>query len=526
MGHAPLRGMHSAVLGAAAVVALSLCTSTAGQERRRIGGEAAVPTHLKDGDELKRSPAALVAYGKTLFSANWTDEDGAGRPQTTGTGEPLADPSRPLRGVRAFNRVSGPDANSCRGCHNSPFAMAGGSGDFVAVGLELAERFDFVTFDRRNPGETSLAAIGNARATPGLSGAGYIEMLARQLTGELQRTRDTLRPGQSARLVASGVPFGTLARRRDGSWNTDAVEGLPAQSLQTKSAAGKPSLIVHPWRQSASVASLRDLTTVSYNRHLGIQPTERFGIGTDPDGDGVVDEMTAADVTAVVLFQATLPAPGRVIPNDPEVERAIAAGEGLFDRIQCTACHVPALRLTQKHLLYSEPGPFNTHTPRRVAPRSVQVDLTSADLPAPRLTPAADDPGSVDVPAYTDFKLHDITDPADALAAEPLDMNQPAGSPQRARGNRRFLTRRLWGVGNQSPYFHHGQFTTIRRAVLAHAGEALPQRIAFERLDPAGQDAVIEFLKSLQVLPPSATARVVDEHGRPKVWPRASPVSK
>ena len=33
-------------------------------------------------------------------------------------------------------------------------------------------------------------------------------------------------------------------------------------------------------------------------------------------------------------------------------------------------------------------------------------------------------------------------------------------------------------------------------------------------------DAVIEFLKSLQVLPPGTRALVVNEQGRPKEWPR------
>jgi hypothetical protein len=501
-----------------------LCAAIAGQERR-IGQEAAVPHHLKDGDEFRMPLAALIDYGRELFTANWTDEDGAGRPLTKGTGEPLADPSRPLRGTRAFNRVSGPDANSCRGCHNTPFGIAGGSGDFVTVGLELAERFDFVTFDRRDPSESSLAAIGNARATPGLFGAGYLEMLARQMTAELQHTRDSLQPGQSKHLAASGISFGTLARRRDGTWTTDAVEGLPPQSLRTASASMKPSLLIQPWRQSASVASLRELTNTAYNQHLGIQTTERFGAGADPDGDGIVDEMTGADVTAVVLFAATLPVPGRVIPNDPAIERAVASGERIFDRIGCTTCHVPSLRLNRKSWIYSEPGPYGPRGDlRRGGARAVQVDLASAVLPQPRFAPASGDPNVIDVPAYTDFKLHDITDPADALAAEPLDMNQPPGSPARTKGNRKFLTRRLWGVGNQSPYFHHGLFTTIRTAILAHAGEAREQRTAFEGLDQGERDAVIEFLKSLQVLPPSTTSLVVDEHGRPKVWPRPGPI--
>jgi CxxC motif-containing protein (DUF1111 family) len=106
------------------------------------------------------------------------------------------------------------------------------------------------------------------------------------------------------------------------------------------------------------------------------------------------------------------------------------------------------------------------------------------------------------VPAYTDFKLHDITDPPDETAQEPLDLNQPPGSKRFIAGNRRFLTRRLWGVGNQPPYWHDGRFMTMREAVLAHAGEAVESRQAFQSLPKPEQDELIEFLKSLQDLPP------------------------
>jgi hypothetical protein len=491
--------------------------------RPTVGGELAVPRHLEDGEELSAPILMVIAHGKTLFSANWTDQDGAGRPLTTGAGEPLADPSNPLRHARGFNRLSGPDANSCQGCHNKPHGIAGGAGDFVTSGIEQAERLDFVTFDRAAPiAPQSLATLGNLRSTPGLFGAGYIEMLAREMTHELQQTRDTIQPGQSKPLVSKGVSFGTLARRRDGSWDTSRVEGLPPQSL-SGARGGPPPLIIRPWHQSGTVVSLREFTNKAYNRHHGIQTSERFGADADADGDGVVNEMTRADVTAVTLFQATLPVPGRVIPNDPAVQRAIAGGERVFSTIGCATCHVPALRLNRRGWRYSEPGPYNpSGTLRSGEARVVEVDLTSAALPQPRLMPSSGDPNGIDVPAYSDFKLHDITDPADVAAREPLDMNQPPGSPEAAAGNRRFITPRLWGVGNQAPYFHHGLFTTMREAVLAHAGEALAQRRAFQRLAADEQDALIEFLKSLQVLRPSSRSLIVDERGESKRWPPAA----
>src|SRR5262249_62011402 len=84
-----------------------------------IGREVAVPVHLQDGQEFLLPLDRLLAHGKLLFNANWTEQEGGGRPLTKGTGRPLSDPSQPLTGRRAFNRLSGPDANSCFGCHNA-----------------------------------------------------------------------------------------------------------------------------------------------------------------------------------------------------------------------------------------------------------------------------------------------------------------------------------------------------------------------------------------------------------------------
>lgn len=118
------------------------------------------------------------------------------------------------------------------------------------------------------------------------------------------------------------------------------------------------------------------------------------------------------------------------------------------------------------------------------------------------------------VPAYTDLKLHDITTGPDDPNAEPVDMNDTF-----VKQNRRFLTKKLWGAANEPPYFHHGKFTTLREAVLAHSGEGLASRQAFEALPDEGKNALIEFLKSLQVLAPGTKSLVVDEHGKAKEWP-------
>ena len=97
-------------------------------------------------------------------------------------------------------------------------------------------------------------------------------------------------------------------------WDTSKVEGLPRMSLVAPTPIDRPTLIIRPWHQAGNVVSLREFTNNAFNHHHGIQTTERFGRDTDPDGDGFINEMTRADVTAVSVFQATLAVPGRVIP--------------------------------------------------------------------------------------------------------------------------------------------------------------------------------------------------------------------
>ncbi len=493
-------------------------------QRPALGSEVSVTNRLADGEELQRSIPQLINIGAELFNAMWTVEEGGGRPLTKGTGAPLADPNSPLTFPRNFNRISAPDANSCGGCHNLP--RSGGGGDIVTNVFVLGQRFDFATFDptdgmltrgalQEDGAAATLDEIANSRATVGMFGSGYIEMLARQMTFALQAQRNSLAPGQSVALQAKGVSFGTLSRSVDGTWDTSLVEGLPAPSTETDGSSA-PSLVIMPFHQAGAVVSLRQFTNNAYNHHHGIQTTERFGT-SDPDGDGYTHEMTAAEVTAVSLYQATLPVPGRVIPRNREIEDAVLNGEQRFADIGCASCHVPELPLEDWGWYFDEPGPFNPDG--NLQPQDAQVvtvNLNSASLPGPRLKERN---GVTWVPAFTDLKIHDITDGTQDPNREPLDMLQPAGSEGFFAGNGSFLTKKLWGAANERPYFHHGRFTTLRESILAHAGEALQSRQSFESLTNYDQASIIEFLKTLQVLPPGTQSLVVDEDGRARVWP-------
>ncbi len=329
----------------------------------------------------------------------------------------------------------------------------------------------------------------NDRKTIGMNGSGFVEMLAREMTADLQAERNATPPGNSSQLTSKGVSFGTLTHNADGTWNTSRVQGLAAPSLSTKGTT-PPSLIIRPLHQVGNVISIRQFSNNAFNHHHGMQSEERFGLNADPDGDGFTNELTTADLTAVSLFQATLSVPGRVIPNDPAVEHANIMGEAVFDKIGCATCHA-TLPLTsnnnpglpgQPGWIYFEPNPYNPavgpNAPNLqlgpanypVSAPALTVDLTSNTLPLPRLQA---DLGSVMVEAYTDLKLHDISttsNPATDPECEALDQNQPAGSPAFFAGNCKFITRKLWGFYNQ-------------------------------------------------VLPPGSKALVVDERGSPKQWP-------
>ncbi len=520
----------------------------------QVGREVAIPIHLQDGEEFTTPIVHLIQYGAQLFNAKFTIQEGAGRPKSKGTGAPISDPSSPLVFPRNFDRLSSPDANSCSGCHNAPVAGAGG--DRVTEVFVLAQRFDHLTFDHSD-GIATRGAVDesgkfvtmdnatNDRKTIGMNGSGFVEMLARQMTADLQAERDATSPGNSTQLASKGVFFGTLVHNGDGTWNVSQVQGFAAPSLSTKGTT-PPSLIIRPLHQVGNVISIRQFSNNAFNHHHGMQAEERFGLNADPDGDGVTNELTTADLTAISLFQATLSVPGRVIPNNPAVERANLLGEAVFNKIGCATCHA-TLPLTsnnpglpgQPGWIYFEPNPYNPATGPNspnlqlgptnypVSAPALTVDLTSNALPLPRLRAHN---GSVLVEAYTDLKLHDISatsNPATDPECEPLDQNQPAGSSGFFAGNCKFITRKLWGFYNQGGAFmHHGKFTTAREAVEAHNGEALSQRLSFDALPPDLQNDLIEFLKSLQVLPRGSKSLVVDEHGNPKHWPPSTDSSE
>lgn len=464
-----------------------------------VGERPAVETHLdqKQIEAGKVSSSALLEHGERLFSARFNTLDGQGRPATTGHGVPRS-PTQP-----SFIRTSGPDANSCSGCHFQP--RAGGAGEFAVNVFVLAQERDPVI-------ETLDADHSNERNTTPLMGAGLLELLAREMSAELGAARDTARvearrTGASVRreLRAKGISFGAVTVLPDGRVDPREIDGVDWD------------LVVRPFHQKGAVASLRDFSNTALNHHHGIQTSERAGAGLDLDGDGVRDELTVGDVTALVLFQAALDTPGRLMPRDPRRRAAAARGEHQFEVIGCANCHVPVLVLEASR--FEEPGPYNPRgnlQPQEVT-RSVSIDLAVDGIgPRPERLPD----GRVLVRAFTDLKRHELNDgDLRHFANEQVPQGTLAGVLQsgaftevpKARPRSEFLTRRLWDVGNTDPYGHRGDLTTLTDAIHFHGGEGRASRDSFFAQSRSDQAAVIEFLKTLQILPAGAKALTLEE---------------
>jgi hypothetical protein len=352
------------------------------------------------------------------------------------------------------------------------------------------------------------------------------------MTAELQAQAAACAPGLTCSLVAKSVAFGSLIHNLDGTWDTSLTQGLPPKSTKSNGTT-PPSFIVQPFFQSGAVISLREFSLNSFSRLHGVQAEERFGTGEDQDADGYANEVTIADVTAISVYQATLPVPGQVIPRQHHIESAIVLGEQLFESVGCSNCHVSSLPLTSAGATFTEPGPYNPSTTLQLSDvdRVYGLDLNHSSLPQPRLEQKH---GVTRVPAYTDLKLHDITTGLPSCAAnaalEPLvqcdpdveavSQHYPTSDEHFFQGNALFLTRRLWGIANQHAFGHHGQYTTLREAIAAHHGEANGVRSNYDNLNASEQGAVIEFLKSLQVLPADTRCTIVDESGKCRSKPR------
>lgn len=435
-------------------------------EGPRLGGDRTTQAQIENGqftlDELR-------ARGMRMFTTPFNRQDGYGDGPMD-PNNPTAPGGRPtLQGNGVFLRVNGLDAQTCLECHaivsNATIPATfgiGGVGGSVTNALAGPMMID--VSDQQAAGMASFN--GRFINPPFLFGAGGVELLAKEMTADLQTLRQTAMdtPGQWVALVTKGVSFGEI-RYDGGQFDTSRIEGID------------DDLVVRPFGRKGEFETVRAFDIGAMMFHFGMQPVEIVGEGVDADGDGVANEVLTGELSALDIFATTLERPFSE-PRDENAER----GATLFEQVGCAQCHVPTLTTERRSLPLSYPevptDPF--------ANVFYEIDLTAA---APGFDPV--DGGGVAVPLYSDLKRHDMGP----------ELAEATGSPLDAQ----FVTARLWGVADTAPYLHDGRAGMLSEAIMMHGGEAAAARDAFAALSAEQQADLIAFLWTLRTpLAPAA----------------------
>lgn len=197
----------------------------------------------------------------------------------------------------------------------------------------------------------------------------------------------------------------------------------------------------------AQVGTLRQFSGDAYLNEMGITnpifPNEncpqgdcsQLAFNPRPDMNDLGD-----GVEAFTNFMRLLGAPPRAAVTDD-----VNAGEVIFEKIGCAACHAET-----QHTASSDVAALN----------------------------------NVAFHPYSDFLLHDMGSLGDGIT-----QGQAAGHDMR--------TAPLWGLRMINHYLHDGRATSIHDAILAHDGQGAAARDRFAGLDAKSKSKLLTFLSSL-----------------------------
>jgi len=512
----PVRLAVIALLAGSGVGAWAIVTEVSLVEKLHGGAlEHTDETALRG---MRNRDAYLDAFthGDAIFSDLFNAVDGAGA--NIGNGArfsrfPRADlvgndaEGRAMWGSHIPKRITGPDTNSCNSCHSVP--AGDGAGD---TGSNVI----------RDPGRTGNPALWISRNAPHVFGLGAIQRLAEEMTTKLKSIRDDAQQQAcasgapvTATLAAKGTSFGSITVSCSGTVDTSAIEGLDKD------------LIVKGFQWKGSKKFIRDFVRGAATNEVGMQGVELVGAGVDGDGDGVADELSVGDVTALALYQASQPRPvtklelaslGLMALTDAE-KASINRGTRVFSDMQCDTCHKPQMKISNP--IFSEPSQMPEYRdakfPSGADPVSLGIDPAhpitfdlTKDTPENVLTKAScdtckvlgdrtvhlgafkkDSLGRAVINLYGDLKRHDMG-PGLAEAVDEV-----------GTGASVFLTRTLWGVGSTAPYLHDGRASTLTEAIIEHGGEATAARDAFTTAPSKDQADLIAFLNNLILFKPN-----------------------
>jgi len=425
---------------------------------------------IEDGEYTLKQ---IRKAGGLVFSTPFNRFDGLG----DGPPEVFDDSqSFPFRGDRptlqtemtTMLRINGLDSESCVECHAVlsravvPATMGvgghGGINDSPMPGILFLELDD--------PDGNGIAdTTGRVINPPFIFGAGGVELLAKEMTRELQLIKATVEGSPTGTILAlssKGVSFGVATSNGVGNPATVSIEnGLGIDE----------DLVVRPFGRKGEFFSVRDFDRGAMAFHMGIQVEEVFGAGTDPDGDGITDELTIGEMSALSVFLTTLPP-----PSVPRLKGDAAAGDQVFKQIGCASCHISELQTESKFLTQSFPDIGNDPD----ANIFMRINLAGAPTKYKKIRG-----GGLRIPLFADLKRHD-------MGAELAETTGGELDPF-------FTTARLWGIADSAPYLHDGRAATLTEAILAHGGEAQTTRENFEVLSDAERRQLLTFLRSLKL---------------------------
>jgi hypothetical protein len=441
-------------------------------------------------------------FGLFIFSSPFTSSEGLGDgpfDEEEWQQDSAEFGHRPtLQGNGQFLRANGLDAQSCNECHTivsnatvpPTLGLAGVGGavqnamikpSVMDIGDSGDKRTSFQPdFEPELPMKPDGVADFNGRFAnpPFLYGGGGVELLAKEMTVDLQKllaAAKTKPAGEVIPLDTHGINFGQLVSLGNGEVNLSRVEGLGFEDETDRDA--EEILVVRPFGRKGENFSMRDFDRGAMQFHFGIQPAEVVdpdGVGgIDEDKDGISEEVTVAEMTALHIFDVTNPPP----VTEPRDQRA-DMGFRTFTAIGCADCHRPALTTYSNRLPLAHP-----EVPEDPSANVYYfVDLLKVGFePAPS--------GGDVVPLFADLKRHDMG----PRLAETFERG--IGEI----GQAEFTTARLWGVADTAPYLHDGRATTLFEAIELHGGEAQAARDAFiNELSEAQKENLINFLKTLR----------------------------
>ena len=411
----------------------------------------------------------IRSAGLKIFSTPFNKRDGYG----DGPMNPLdtiGPGGRPtLGGNGTFLRVNGLDGQTCLECHsivsNASVPAKLGIG---GVGGSVTNAIFQPTFiDVTDSLDIEQAAMdGRFINPPFLFGSGGIELLAKEMTADLQGLKQLAQqnPGLPVQLETKGIDFGELVY--DGvEFDVSGVEGINGD------------LVVRPFGRKGEFSTVRGFDDAAMMFHFGMQPVELVGEDIDEDGDGVSNEVLIGELSALVIFNTTLDR-----PTEDHRNNSASQGAEIFVSIGCASCHRPMLESNSQVLTYSFPeiedDPFV----------NVFYEVNLARAPA-KFKKAKG--GGLEVPLFADLKRHDMGPALAETFGHPMDS--------------KFTTARLWGVADTAPYLHDGRALTLGDAILLHSGEAQDASDQYTTMAEEDKAKLLEFLLSLRTPPNPAS---------------------